>query len=770
MFEESPVPSTPAQTDPPRTRRPRRWDRPGPEPEVVAERRSSPHRDLFLVSFTILFLELACIRWFAGAVIFLTFFTNLVLLACFLGMSVGCLAASRRRDLRSTVIPLTLVAVALSAVTYWAHGAFGKVLIDVGGQGSPQQVYFGAEFHSKDPGTFVVPIEAVAGVFFALIALMFVGLGQALGRALGAIPDRIAAYTTNIVGSLVGIVGFGLASYLRTPPVVWFAVGLGAWCALVPRRGRAQVLGALAVLLVVAYQGHWEGTRARVYWSPYYKVSYDPKGGVICTNNLGHQAMMAFGSSGPAYALPHLLNRDAGGAPFEDVLIVGAGSGNDVAAALALGAKHVDAVEIDPVLHEIGREDHPNRPYADPRVTVHLDDGRSFVRNTARKYDLVIYAVVDSLVLHSGYSSLRLESFLFTEQAFRDIRAKLKPGGVFAMYNYYRQGWVVCRLEKMARTAFGAPPLVLSLPYKESVTPDEAQGGYLNCLLAGEGPALARIRTALAAWQSYWAHIQPAHNLGVLAYGPTPPAVPGTQPGQWLKIAPARVESAGIGRVPSDNWPFLYLRSRSIPALNLRGIAIVAALSLAILLAFAPVRTARPSGRMFFLGAGFMLLETKGVVHMALLFGSTWVVNSIVFLAVLVMILLSNLWVQASRPRRLWPAYAGLAVALLVNALVPTGAFLALPGTARLVASCAVTFVPIAFAGVIFATALRDSPRPDVDLGSNVGGAILGGLAENLTLAIGFESLMLVALAFYGLSALLRPRPGLRPAPVAVVA
>ena len=110
--------------------------------------------------------------------------------------------------------------------------------------------------------------------------------------------------------------------------------------------------------------------------------------------------------------------------------------------------------------------------------------------------------------------------------------------------------------------------------------------------------------------------------------------------------------------MPTDDWPFLYLREPTIPALNLRGIAIVAVLSLVILLAFAPVRRARPNGQMFFLGAGFMLLETKGVVHMALLFGATWMVNSIVFFAILTMILLSNLYVLGVRPRRLWPYYA----------------------------------------------------------------------------------------------------------------
>ena len=111
--------------------------------------------------------------------------------------------------------------------------------------------------------------------------------------------------------------------------------------------------------------------------------------------------------------------------------------------------------------------------------------------------------------------------------------------------------------------------------------------------------------------------------------------------------------------------------------------ALVAVLSLAILFLISPFRGARPDGRMFFLGAGFMLLETKGVVHMALLFGSTWMVNSIVFFAILVMILLSNLFVLAFKPQKLWPYYALLVASLLVNSFVSMDYFLSLPGGSR---------------------------------------------------------------------------------------
>jgi SAM-dependent methyltransferase len=746
---DSPAVRTAAQAHPAHTRDVAAGVAPTPIP------RRPSHRDLFLISFTILFLELACIRWFASTVVFLTFFTNLVLLASFLGMSVGCLAATRQRDYARAVLPLALVAVGLSAASLWAYTTYGKIIVNVGGTTAPEQVYFGTDSRPRDPSQFLVPIELVAGVFFALVALAFVGLGQALGRTLGAIPNRIAAYTTNVLGSVAGIAGFGALCLARTPPVVWFGVAVGLVLRILSRRSGFQFACALGLVVTVALLGHWEGQRWNVSWSPYYKINFrahvaNPTvSGAIQTNNIGHQTFGPLGQAGLPYVLPHLLNRDSGGEPFRDVLIIGAGSGNDVQAALVHGARQIDAVEIDRDLAKLGKVHHPDGPYHNRRVRLHYDDGRSFVRNTNAKYDLIVYALVDSLVLHSGYSSLRLESFLFTKEAFRDIKARLKPGGVFALYNYYRQGWVVGRLDRLASDVFGGRPLALTLPYREVVAPEESKRGLITCLLAGDATALERYRAMFSSSRFFWANERSKRNVGVNGFGLEPPTVAGTKATSWKQVGPAHIEMGKKVETPSDNWPFLYLRSGSIPSLNLRGMAIVAAISLAILVAFAPVRTARPSGPMFFLGAGFMLLETKGVVHMALLFGSTWAVNSIVFMAVLAMILLSNLFVLAIRPRRRWPFLVGLLVALGFNLAVPTARFLALPGTLRLVASCAVTFVPIFFAGVLFATALRDSRRPDVDLGSNIAGAILGGLSENLALVVGFDALLAVAAVFY---------------------
>ena len=141
------------------------------------------------------------------------------------------------------------------------------------------------------------------------------------------------------------------------------------------------------------------------------------------------------------------------------MLIVGAGTGTDVAIALRNGAKHVDAVEIDPALLQFGRDHNPDRAYDDPRVTTHVDDGRAFLERTDDEYDLIFFALPDSLTLVSGASSLRLESYLFTEQAFDSARDHLAPGGAFAIYNYYREHWLVDRLAGTLEEAFGHTPV-----------------------------------------------------------------------------------------------------------------------------------------------------------------------------------------------------------------------------------------------------------------------------------------------------------------------
>jgi spermidine synthase len=730
---------------------------------------NSPHAarirhgfELFWISFLILFLELAAIRWFPAHVLYLTFFTNAVLLAAFLGMSVGCLAASHRRCyIRWTPLLLAVAMLAGLAVEI-SSGSFVK-FVDVGNQPSPQQIYFGTEYHSQDLSRYAIPVEVLCGFFFLIIALAFVGPGQELGRALRRWPNRLQAYTLNIAGSLAGILIFAACSWLEVRAFWWFllvALGLGYFYFQTRVTGWT-VLAALSLLLVVSLAAYvpvhndYPGqSKAQQFWSPYYRIDFKQADLSLSVNLIYHQQMVSRQENFPAYALPHLLNRDAGRPAFENVLIIGAGSGNDVSRALQWGAKHVDAVEIDPAIYRLGKAYHPDGPYWDPRVEIHLDDGRNFLRSTDRKYDMILYALVDSLVLHSGYSNIRLESFLFTRQAFEDVRRHLKPNGTFVIYNYFRQGWLAARLKNGLDDVFGADnSIVLTLPYRQVIEPERATFGDFTVFFAGNN---SELRNAFARQPDYWlrndAPPEPASPNGFQQQAGTD--------AKWEHFGLATVLPPE-GSLPNatDDWPFLYLRKPMIPTLSWRGMLIMGGLGLLLILLFLPRQTKVENGRllnvqMFFLGAGFMLIETKAVVTMALLFGGTWGVNSIVFMAVLLMILLANLWTFRFQPGRLWPYYAGLIISLSLNVLISLDSFLGMNRAIQVLGSCLLVFVPLFFAGVIFASSFKRTTQPDRAFGINVAGAMMGGLAEYTSMALGFKYVVLVAILFYVLSAI----------------
>ena len=729
--------------------------------------------ELFVISVLVLFLELACIRWFPAHVLLLTFFTNCVLLACFLGMSIGCLVAKHERSYLKWTAPTLIIGVLL------AHGAelmpSIEKMIDVG---DPNQViYFGADRYA-DPARFFIPMEVLCGIFFVLICVANVGPGQELGRALGRVPNRVRAYTINIAGSLVGIVLFALSSWLELSPRVWFtAVGvLILWFLF--RDAKAKSIAAKALIvapvsLVVVLASWRTGSfgfdrkeAGTTYWSPYYRLDYShPPLSNISVNQIGHQRMEPLDNI-PEYNITHLLRRDVQRLanqqpkPFENVLVIGAGSGNDLSRALEFNVGHIDAVDIDPVIQRLGRRDHPAKPYSDPRVTAYNDDGRNFLRSTNTQYDLVVYALVDSLVLHSSFSNIRLESYLFTKEAFEDVRKHLKPGGIFATYNYFRQGWVVGRVERTIKAAFGTEPLAMMLPYRAKVEPD-AQFGSFTIFLSGSDEALGPLRKAFDQHGSYWLDAKNA-TPAAERNGFTDPPPGEKDDARFKRLARATiVPPTEDSPLATDDWPFLYMRKPMIPSLSLRAAAIMGGLAFLLLWLFD--RRGKPTVeagakktafdlRMFFLGAGFMLVETKAVVRMALLFGSTWMVNSVVFFAVLVVILLANLLVLRLKPKNIAPYGVGVVFALLVGVFVPLEAFLGMPRVQQVVLSSALVVAPIFFAGVVFAVSFARTKEPHRAFGANIAGAMLGGLAEYTSMRLGFQHVGYVAIAFYALS------------------
>src|SRR3954471_24535069 len=275
-----------------------------------------------------------------------------------------------------------------------------------------------------------------------------------MGRDLsGRAPLR--AYVINLFGSLAGVAAFALVSWFQLPPSVWFGIAAAAALPLIAqdRRWVAAVNCALlAGSLVIVHR-----MEAGSLWSPYYRITLfqDHADTVVEVNHIFHQSMAPVAHKEYFYQWPYTVFGDS----FDEVLILGAGSGTDVAAALRHGAKHVTAVDIDPVILRLGAERHPDRPYSDPRVTVINDDARHFLRTTTKQYDLVVFALIDSLTVQSSFAGVRLESYMFTRESFEAVRARLAPDGILIVYNYFRERWLVDRLANTAAEVFGQEPL-----------------------------------------------------------------------------------------------------------------------------------------------------------------------------------------------------------------------------------------------------------------------------------------------------------------------
>ena len=239
--------------------------------------------DLFLISFLTLFLELTCIRWFPSHVLFLTFFTNTVLLASILGIAVGCLAAKRKTQ--PAVVDAADPDGRRSAARISSSGSARSTpsVIDVGNQASPQMVFFGVEYQARDLSSFVIPIEAICGYFFLLIALAMMGPGQQLGRALARMPNRLRglhASTFSAASPASSCSRRARSSSCRRP-------GGSAWCwpassyfLRAGRSGRAlasRCARAGRCVLVLSMRRLARGERRASMWSPYYRIDYHPR-------------------------------------------------------------------------------------------------------------------------------------------------------------------------------------------------------------------------------------------------------------------------------------------------------------------------------------------------------------------------------------------------------------------------------------------------------------------------------------------------------------
>lgn len=663
-------------------------------PSSAEEPTSARPWRIALISSSVLALELAFIREIPAEVRAISYFTNLVFMASFFGLGIGCLLERARR--LDALLPLGLCVVA--GFVYYTRGL---VVFD-----RAEAVHYWLE-HDKPLGVARdLPLVAVALVAFLGCALPFVALGQQLALAMSMFP-RLRAYAWDIAGSLAGTIAFVAASALSVPPYVWPLLLMLAWAVWLARSwpSRALHVGAGALFLLFA-QSPYPST-----WSPYYYIQYreEPRGLRVWVNSSFHQYAANLDPRQTSLAefqqriqkkfgVPYQIYRDhhAGSAP-RSVLILGAGTGNDVNIALANGAERIVAVEIDPAILELGRTRNPTRPYADPRVRAVVDDARHFLRSSSEQFDMIVFGTLDSQTLLSSQANLRLENYVYTQEAFAEVAQRLTPTGLCAAYYSVFKPWLAGRLYRTICDNF---------------------------------PGRCRMLTFDSLWFDT-----------LFLAGPTLPISQADR---------AVAEAANMSRPSTDDWPFLYLEAPTIAAVYLQLIAVVLALIAAVLLVFRRAFGPAPMQLEFlFLGMGFTLMESAAVVRLALLFGSTWVVNAVVFSAVLGMVALGNYAVQRGRVPGLQPTMLLLLSAVALNYLFSPALLVGLPAAARLAACAILIGAPVFFAAVCFSLLFARQPATGLALGFNLIGAMAGGFAEYLSMLLGMSAVWLIVFVVY---------------------
>lgn len=686
-------------------------DRPG---EAQAPARRLLH--VAVLSGLGLFVELLLIRWLDAQVRPLAYVKNLALIASFLGLGIGYARPGHSRVLSAAAVPL--LALALTAGTLVA--LFPEItLFGPAGPESNLGVTVAA-----GAGALAAFYALVAGVF-ALVVLAMVPLGRIASEFMRGIP-ALSAYTANIAGGLGGILLFVALAALSTPPWIAALVAFAAALAYLRTASTAQLAAAACAGLAVAGMIRADlGGAGPTTWSPYNKIEVAPlrpatravevsPAWELKVQNLYYQHILdlrpetldavtrVYPVARPAalaYDFPYRMKQP------RRVLIAGAGTGNDVAAALRWGAGEVVAVEIDPRIVAAGRRLHPEHPWDDPRVQVVVDDARAWLKRSGAPFDLIVFGLLDahSSLFSTLSSNIRLDNYVYTVEAMREALARLAPDGVLFLSVYVEQPWVAARIEAMLREASGEAPLTAPAFYT----------GRL--FLAGPG------RPPVES--------DPALTVGL------PPEETAAHPG---------------GPMATDDWPFLYLRHRKVPpTVVTASIALLAVGALLVALFFqGAVRVDR---HLFFLGAGFLLVETRSIAQLGLLYGATWRVSAIAIAGILGLILLANVVVarRGAPPR---PAlYAALVVVLVANWLVPPSAALGGGFAARALMTLFL-LAPLFIAGLLFSAAVRERDDLAPALASNLVGAVLGGVLENLSMVTGFAALSLLAVAIYGAS------------------
>ena len=689
---------------------------------LLPESGPSSRLQLLAVSFACLFVEVLLIRWIGTEFRLFAYVQNLTLVACFLGFGIGCLRCSARPPYLFNFWSLSFLVLIIDVP--WRNW---KVLLDLiasGLSGGSDLSVWATTNNGPAILNFLIGAAMISGILLLVIATM-VPLGSWVAACLETSDRPVVAYSVNLLGSLIGIWAFAGLSFLKLAPIFWFAIAFLLLLAMQPRLKQVGMAGWLLLSACLLFLVLDSRPPAKTVWSPYQKLELIPWPDQNYQINVNNSGYMSIANLSPdnLRSNPELAQRYAAGnsydTPFRfldrvgNVLIIGSGAGNDVAAALRHGAERVDAVEIDPVIYNFGLTLHPEKPYQSPRVHVILDDARNFMREARGSYDLIIFGLLDSHTQSSNLSNMRIDNYVYTRESFEDAKRLLKPTGVLVLKFEVRapHEWMGQRFFSLLDQIFTHAPITFHCEQVASLFP-------ATVFMESPNPSLW-----LRAASPQLSQFVEQHSTGYALHLES-------------DIEPT-----------TDDWPYLYQRRRAIPVLYWSISAILLLIAVALVRRNFPVKRA-PIWEFFFLGAGFLLLETQMVSRLALYFGSTWLVNCIALSFILLVLVAANVVVENRKSISLLWVYGILIASLMAIYFVP---WARLPFAAHPIGMflAAAFSVPLFCAGIIFTERFRMARGNSGVFGANILGAVAGGLMQNLSFILGMKALLLVAAACY---------------------
>jgi spermidine synthase len=332
-------------------------------------------------------------------------------------------------------------------------------------------------------------------VIYVLAALPFFTGGAVISLAFARLTERInTLYAADLVGAAIGCLALvPLMNLLGAPGVVMSAAALSAAAAVcfAPAARRRRIGDAALLLLalpavlqlsglgpfdVVYTKGYeadrvlftkWNSfSRIGVYDRPHQDWSLSPKftgtrGASLFmdidasastpilkgTGNIADAAYLRYELTALAY---HLVERPDG----FSALVIGPGGGRDLLSALLFGARHVDGVEINPIIvRDVMLErfrEYSGNLYLNPRVSPHIEDGRSFVRRSPGRFDVIQASLVDTWAATSAGAYTLTENSLYTVEAFGEYLDHLTPDGMLTITRWVFDG---LRLVSLAQEA-----------------------------------------------------------------------------------------------------------------------------------------------------------------------------------------------------------------------------------------------------------------------------------------------------------------------------